>query len=70
VQCNLSCCCGTLRGFAGKSDGGEPTTAAAASLDDGAKCTTVEGLFLFALVWSMGGTVDVDGRIKFDNFLR
>ncbi len=30
----------------------------------------VEGLFLFALVWSLGATGDVAGRAAFDAFLR
>jgi len=30
----------------------------------------IEGLFLFSLVWSIGGCVDTDGRKQFDRFLR
>ena len=30
----------------------------------------LEPFFLFSLVWSVGCTVDYDGRKKFDNFLR
>lgn len=32
--------------------------------------TVLEPSFLFALVWSVGASVDHEGRIKFDSFLR
>ena len=30
----------------------------------------LQGLFLFALVWTIGGTIDADSRKKFDLFYR
>lgn len=30
----------------------------------------LQGLFLFALVWTIGGTIDADSRKKFDVFYR
>nr|XP_006820578.1 PREDICTED: dynein heavy chain 3, axonemal-like [Saccoglossus kowalevskii] len=30
----------------------------------------LQGLFLFSLVWTIGGTVDGNGRIKFDQYFR
>ena len=32
--------------------------------------TLVESFFLFALIWSIGASVDTEGRKKFDKFLR
>jgi hypothetical protein len=42
----------------------------AGALDDATKIKQLEGLFLFAIVWSTGATCDTAGRIKFDKFLR
>jgi dynein heavy chain len=41
-----------------------------ASLDEAAKAMQLEGLFLFALVWSTGASCDAAGRAKFDRFFR
>jgi dynein heavy chain len=41
-----------------------------AALDEAAKAMQLEGLFLFAVVWSVGATCDAAGRDKFDNFFR
>lgn len=30
----------------------------------------LQGLFLFALVWTIGGVIDADSRRKFDSFYR
>lgn len=30
----------------------------------------LQGLFLFALVWTIGGIIDADSRRKFDSFYR
>lgn len=30
----------------------------------------LQGLFLFALVWTIGGTINTEGRKKFDIFFR
>ena len=30
----------------------------------------LQGLFLFSLVWTIGGTIDGDGRQKFDHYFR
>ncbi|KAJ1555349.1 Dynein heavy chain 7, axonemal [Nowakowskiella sp. JEL0078] len=30
----------------------------------------LESLFLFAMIWSIGGSVDSPGQVKFDNFIR
>lgn len=30
----------------------------------------LQGLFLFALVWTIGGTINSDSRKKFDHFYR
>lgn len=30
----------------------------------------IEPWFFFSLVWSVGGTTDIDGRDKFSQFLR
>jgi dynein heavy chain len=30
----------------------------------------LQGLFLFALIWGLGGTLNLDSRKKFDTFLR
>lgn len=37
---------------------------------DREKIVTLESQFLFAIVWSLGGCLDRDSRIKFDMFLR
>jgi dynein heavy chain len=38
--------------------------------DDANMIAKVEGAFLFALTWSIGASVDEDGRRRFDSFLR
>jgi dynein heavy chain len=40
--------------------------------DDGpeALAAAVELWFLFSLIWGLGGTLDADGRKKFDGFMR
>jgi dynein heavy chain len=30
----------------------------------------LEGMFIFALIWSLGGNLNSDSRVKFDNFVR
>ncbi len=30
----------------------------------------LQGLFLFALIWGLGGTLNLDSRRKFDGFLK
>ena len=30
----------------------------------------LEGMFIFALIWSLGGNLNADSRVKFDHFLR
>jgi hypothetical protein len=52
------------------AEGGEAPQPPGASLDEATKAKQLEGLFLFALVWSTGATCDSAGRVKFDNFFR
>ena len=30
----------------------------------------IEGLFVYGLIWSVGGNTDSEGKIKFDQFMR
>lgn len=52
------------------SDGGEGPQPSGATVDENVKAKQLEGLFLFALVWSAGATCDAAGRAKFDQFFR
>lgn len=63
LLCDTGCCVVVVDG----SDAGQ---APAGALDDATKIKQLEGLFLFALVWSTGATCDTAGRNKFDKFLR
>eukprot|EP00878_Enallax_costatus_P024290 GHUV01025916.1.p1 GENE.GHUV01025916.1~~GHUV01025916.1.p1 ORF type:complete len:555 (+),score=133.09 GHUV01025916.1:2513-4177(+) len=51
-------------------DGGEGPQPPGANVDENVKAKQLEGLFLFALVWSTGATCDVAGRAKFNQFFR
>jgi hypothetical protein len=51
-------------------EGEEPVPPPGVALDEAAKAMQLEGLFLFAVVWSVGATCDAAGREKFDNFFR
>jgi dynein heavy chain len=51
-------------------EGEEPVPPPGAALDEAAKAMQLEGLFLFALVWSVGATCDAAGRAEFDHFFR
>lgn len=52
------------------SESGEAAQPPGAAIDEAAKAKQLEGLFLFALVWSAGATCDIAGRMKFDHFFR
>jgi hypothetical protein len=43
---------------------------AGATFSDDVKMQMVEGMFLFAMVWSVGCTTDGPGRDKFNVFFR
>lgn len=51
-------------------EGEEPVPPPGAALDEAAKAMQLEGLFLFALVWSVGATCDAAGQAEFDHFFR
>lgn len=51
-------------------DGEEPAPPPGAGLDEATKAMQLEGLFLFAVVWSVGATCDAAGRAQFDHFFR
>jgi hypothetical protein len=46
------------------------TPAPGAHLDETTKVVILQGMFLFAVVWSLGATTDGAGRTKFDAFFR
>lgn len=46
------------------------TYATGAALDEVSRIQMVEGLFLFALIWSAGCTGDGAGRARFNEFFR
>ncbi|KAF6263196.1 dynein heavy chain 8 [Scenedesmus sp. NREL 46B-D3] len=52
------------------AEGGEAPQPPGSALDEAAKARHLEGLFLFALVWSTGATCDSAGRVRFDSFFR
>eukprot|EP00879_Flechtneria_rotunda_P024458 GHRR01025929.1.p1 GENE.GHRR01025929.1~~GHRR01025929.1.p1 ORF type:complete len:382 (+),score=98.71 GHRR01025929.1:177-1322(+) len=54
----------------GTSEGGNVNQPPGAALDESSKAKQLEGLFLFALIWSTGATCDSAGRVKFDRFFR
>lgn len=64
-----ACCCCDLAAPA-VTEGGEAPQPPSSALDEATKAKHLEGLFLFALVWSTGATCDSAGRIKFDKFFR
>jgi len=51
-------------------EGEEPLPPPGSALDEAAKAMQLEGLFLFAMVWSVGATCDAAGRAEFDHFFR
>jgi hypothetical protein len=55
---------------AAATEGGEAPQPPGSALDEATKAKQLEGLFLFALVWSTGATCDSAGRVKFGNFFR
>lgn len=59
-----------MSAVASGADGAEAPQPPGASIDEATKAKQLEGLFLFALVWSTGATCDITGRVKFDQFFR
>jgi dynein heavy chain len=50
--------------------GEDAVPAKGATYDDSTKVQMVEGMFLFAMIWSVGCTTDAAGRKVFDAFFR
>ena len=51
-------------------EGDDALPAPGATYDENTKMQMVEGMFLFAMVWSVGCTTDGAGRVKFNDFFR
>lgn len=54
----------------GHTEGADNTQSPNMPTDEALLMKQLEGLFLFALVWSTGATCDIEGRHKFDRFFR
>lgn len=66
-----ACCAPHARARAVETEpGSEPQAPPGAALGEAAKAAQLEGLFWFALVWSVGASCDAAGRAKFDRFVR
>ena len=69
--CSCACyCCQLPWPAVAAEEGEEPVPPPGAALDEATKAMQLEGLFLFAMVWSVGATCDAAGRTQFDHFFR